>query len=237
LAAFGVLGFLFRWLGRFLAIPMKRQMINHEQLPFPTGTAAAVTLRSLYTAGREAVHKAYALLVTLAVGVFVGVLRTYGTLVDELDKTKWSTPWLTKLKGWFYIPEQLNFTGFLNPLKRGTMSGLCLEPSVLLIGAGMIVGNRVNLSMLGGSILLYYIVAPPMLAHDLANADVAGYVRAFGLSRKAISIRSLGVMGRHVIDGFRKPDNAGVRLEIRGPSVYRIPSQVRTGAQRAARRD
>jgi len=169
-------------LGVFLAIPMKRQMVNHEQLPFPTGTAAAVTLRSLYSAGKEAIHKAYALLITLLVGVLVGVLRTYTTLVDELAKTKWAVPGLERLTKWLYIPEQWAFTGFLNPLMRGKMQGLSFEPSVLLIGAGMIVGNRVNLSMLGGSILLYYIVAPQMLAHDVANAGVAGYLPAFKLS-------------------------------------------------------
>ena len=40
-------------LGVFMAIPMKRNMVNIEQLPFPSGTAAAETLRSLYTAGRR----------------------------------------------------------------------------------------------------------------------------------------------------------------------------------------
>ena len=34
-------------LGVFVAIPMKRQMINHEQLRFPSGIATAETLRSL----------------------------------------------------------------------------------------------------------------------------------------------------------------------------------------------
>jgi OPT family oligopeptide transporter len=166
-------------LGVFLAIPMKRQMVNHEQLPFPTGTAAAVTLRSLYTHGKEAMHKAYGLLVALVVGVVVGVLRTYGTLVDELGKTRWAQPWLERLKSWFFIPEEWRFAGFLNPLTRGHLQGLSLEPSVLLIGAGMIVGNRVNLSMLGGSLLLYFVVAPAMLACDIANAGVAGYIPAF----------------------------------------------------------
>src|SRR5579884_2617303 len=46
-------------LGVFLAIPMKRQMINHEQLPFPSGIAAAETLRSLYSQSKEAVQQAY----------------------------------------------------------------------------------------------------------------------------------------------------------------------------------
>jgi len=49
-------------LGVFLAIPMKRQMINQEQLKFPSGIAAAETLRSLYSRGREALQKAYALI-------------------------------------------------------------------------------------------------------------------------------------------------------------------------------
>lgn len=35
-------------LGVTLAIPMKRQMINVERLRFPSGIAAAMTLRSLH---------------------------------------------------------------------------------------------------------------------------------------------------------------------------------------------
>jgi len=44
-------------LGVFLAIPMKRQMINIEQLPFPSGLAAAETLRSLYAKRRGGIEK------------------------------------------------------------------------------------------------------------------------------------------------------------------------------------
>jgi uncharacterized oligopeptide transporter (OPT) family protein len=45
-------------LGVFLAIPMKRQMINHEQLRFPTGIATAETLRSLYSKSGESLKQA-----------------------------------------------------------------------------------------------------------------------------------------------------------------------------------
>ena len=55
-------------LGVFLAIPMKRQMINQEQLRFPSGIAAAEPLRSLYSKGVEAIQKAYALLIALIIG-------------------------------------------------------------------------------------------------------------------------------------------------------------------------
>jgi hypothetical protein len=36
-------------MGVLLAIPIKRLLINQERLPFPTGTAAATTLRGLYS--------------------------------------------------------------------------------------------------------------------------------------------------------------------------------------------
>ena len=58
----------------------------------------------------------------------------------------------------------------MNPLKQGHMAGLVFEPSVLLIGAGMIIGLRVSLSMLLGSVMLYFVVAPHLLALDLAHA-------------------------------------------------------------------
>ena len=169
-------------LGVFLAIPMKRQMINYEQLKFPSGIAAAETLRSLYSEGREAVHKSYSLIIALGVGGVVGVLRTWGTLLEQLKNAGRPQVWLEKVQNWLRLPEELVLGGFLNPLAKGHMAGLSFEPSVLLIGAGMIVGIRVSLSMLAGSLLLYYVVAPQLLAHDAANAAVAGYVASFKVS-------------------------------------------------------
>jgi uncharacterized oligopeptide transporter (OPT) family protein len=169
-------------LGVFLAIPMKRQMINYEQLKFPSGIAAAETLRSLYSEGIEALHKAYSLVIALLAGGLIGLLRTYGALVEQLKNSGRPQGWLEKIQGVLHIPEQINFPQFLNPLQRGHMAGLAFEPSVLLIGAGMIVGLRVSLSMLLGSVLLYYVVAPPLLALDAANSANPAYVPSFRLS-------------------------------------------------------
>ncbi|MEY2409790.1 MAG: hypothetical protein QOF48_2460 [Verrucomicrobiota bacterium] len=174
--------FLTAALGVFLAIPMKRQMINYEQLKFPSGIAAAETLRSLYSKGREAILKAYSLIGALVTGGLIGLLRTWGTLLEQLKATGRPQPWLEKLQTWLHIPEELKFNGFLNPLPTGHMSGLAFEPSVVLIGAGMIVGLRVSLSMLAGAVLLYYVVAPQMLSLDAANATLAGWVPSFKLS-------------------------------------------------------
>lgn len=169
-------------LGVFLAIPMKRQMINREQLRFPSGTAAAETLRSLYSHGVEAVRKAYALLLALGLGAIIGVLRTYSTLVEQFRNSGRPQLWLERVQHVFYIPESLNFPGWLNPISRGHMAGLVFEPSVLLIGAGMITGLRVSLSMLLGAVALYFFVAPHLLAMDVAQAGVVGYVPSFALT-------------------------------------------------------
>jgi uncharacterized oligopeptide transporter (OPT) family protein len=166
-------------LGVFLAIPMKRQMINHEQLRFPTGIATAETLRSLYSKSGESLKQAYALIIALLAGAVIGLLHTYSNLVDQLKSKNRLPKWLEKLSGTLYLPDTWPFTGFLNPLKQGNMAGLAFEPSVLLVGAGMITGLRVSLSMFAGSVLLYYIVAPYLLAHDAASAAVAGYVPSF----------------------------------------------------------
>ena len=169
-------------LGVFLAIPMKRQMINHEQLRFPTGTATAATLRSLYSKGVEAMHKSYALLIALVFGGVVGLLHSYQALLEQLKDKGRAPAWLEKLQSWLYLPDLLSFPTWLNPLTRGQMTGFGFEPSVLLIGAGMITGLRVSLSMLAGSALLYLVVAPQLLAYDAAQAGVAGFVPSFKVS-------------------------------------------------------
>ena len=95
-------------------------------------------------------RKAYALLVSLAAGGLVGLLRTYGTLAEALRTSGRPQVWLEKLQRVVSIPDSLNFPQWLNPLPRGHMAGLVFEPSVLLVGAGMITGLRVSLSMLLG---------------------------------------------------------------------------------------
>ena len=195
-------------LGVFLAIPMKRQMINHEQLRFPSGIATAETLRSLYSKSGESLKQAYSLLIALGASAVIGTLHNYNGLVDQLkDKSRFApalakwlgrihphlcgwlekvihhfSTWLEKLSSWLYLPDTVDFTGLLNPLGRGQMSGLAFEPSVLLVGAGMITGLRVSLSMFAGSALLYYVVAPWLVARDAANAAVAGFVPSFKIN-------------------------------------------------------
>ena len=159
-------------MGVFLAIPMKRQMINQEQLPFPSGIAAATTLRSLYSHGGDALKKAYSLVAGLAAGAIVGVLNT---AEDQLATLGRFFAWMRAHLFNIHLPEQVPANG-IALLGGKPVVGFGFEPSVMLIAAGMIVGLRVSLSMLGASLLLFFVVAPWLQGIDAANASVAGYV-------------------------------------------------------------
>jgi putative OPT family oligopeptide transporter len=159
-------------MGVWLAIPMKRQMINQEQLPFPSGIAAATTLRSLYSRSGDALRKAYALIAGLGTGVIVGVLNTAEDQFVALGK--FFTFMRARLLD-VHLPDQIPENGF-RLLAGKPMVGVGFEPSVLLISAGMIVGLRVSLSMLGAGLLLYWVIAPWLQGIDAAHAGAAGYL-------------------------------------------------------------
>ncbi|HMN40671.1 MAG TPA: OPT family oligopeptide transporter [Phycisphaerales bacterium] len=175
--------FLTAALGVFLAIPMKRQMINHEQLPFPSGIAAAETLRSLYSEGREAVEKAYSLVIAMFAGMVVAFFRSYEGLVELLKAAKKAPEWLVNVSHWLKIPDLMDFPSVWL-VSRGKVAGWGFEPSALLVAAGMIVGLRVSLSMLVGSLILYVGFVPWLHGMDAAEiaAGTANYRASFTLS-------------------------------------------------------
>ncbi len=149
-------------LGVFLAVPMKRQMINHEQLRFPSGVAAAETLRSLYSESAEAVQKAYALLLGLGIGLLLGLLNTAEGALKLLDRFFAAVP--------LRLPESVDLPG-TEWVKAQLWSGKVgvsygFDVSLLLVAAGIITRMRVSLSMFLGSCLLYFVVGPWMMRLD-----------------------------------------------------------------------
>ena len=70
-------------LGVTMAIPMKRQMINVEQLRFPSGIAAAETLRALHSHGDKAMRSAKALGIA---GLLAGLNQFWADAPEVLDK-------------------------------------------------------------------------------------------------------------------------------------------------------
>jgi OPT family oligopeptide transporter len=137
------------WLGVFLAVPAKRQMINIEQLRFPSGIAAAETLRSLHQHGSGAERKARSLgLAALAGGVITWVRDA-------------SAPWLN----WY---PKLPATWLPGEWKIGNyrmMQDLTLafEGSLLFVAAGAIMGMRQAWSLMLGTVINYGFLAPMMM--------------------------------------------------------------------------
>jgi OPT family oligopeptide transporter len=169
--------FLTGAMGVFLAIPMKRQMINQEGLAFPSGILAAVTLKSLHSHGREATQKAYSLVIAMACGMVVGILNTADGALAFLDRF---FAWMKARVFDIHLPELVPAEGFSKSNGKQLIA-FGFEPSVLLVAAGMIVGLRVSLSMLAGALILYLWVGPALLAMDAAHAGEQGYVPSIQL--------------------------------------------------------
>ena len=205
--------FLTAALGVFIAVPMKRQMINHEQLKFPSGIAAAETLRSLYSHGKEAAHKANALIIALLAGMGVALYRTYPAVFEALERVhKVSADTVAAVSEFpARLPEFLPWSsGVLSSkFQNITVRTWGFEPSMLLVAAGMIVGLRVSLSMLLGSAVLFFVVSPAILQHDIDTlGDNPAYVQAivtspdeYGINTEYVtSVKSLGMEMRKGLD-------------------------------------
>lgn len=140
-------------LGVLLAVPMKQQMINKERLPFPTGIAAAQTLKSLYGGSREAITQAYSLVAAMVAGILVGIA----------SKGEWAWQKIINLK----LPELIPFPVTLAGVKIAEFPGFGFEPSLMLISAGMIVGLRVSASMLLSACILYLGFGPWLIENHI----------------------------------------------------------------------
>ncbi len=146
--------FLLAVLGVTMAIPMKRQMINVEQLRFPSGVAAAETLRALHATGGQGLRSARALgwagLAAL-VGKFwaEGLALVSGALAPLMIST-----WIAAFN-----------TRVLGPAWMGRTVMLSWEP--MFIAAGAITGLRVCWSMLLGSVTAWMIFVPILQARGV----------------------------------------------------------------------
>lgn len=159
--------FLTGLLGVFLAIPLKKQMINHEQLRFPSGMASAETLTSLYSASAESLKKAYVLLTGILGGAVVGILNTGEGTLKFLDRGFEAIKSVLRFD--VRLPEMVPHDGFAK-YHGVAPAAFGFESSVLLIAAGIITRMRVCLSMFAGSALLYWVVGPWLLEKDVTVA-------------------------------------------------------------------
>jgi OPT family oligopeptide transporter len=139
-------------LGIAVAVPAKRQMINREQLRFPSGVAAAETLRSLYASGGEALAKARGLFIALVLGAVIKwLVEGHAGLVATLSWPGWIG--LVAIPATWALPVRIGGT----PAAR---YGLELPIDPMMMAAGALVGMRTAASMALGAVILYGILGP-----------------------------------------------------------------------------
>ncbi len=134
-------------LGVTMAIPMKRQMINVEQLRFPSGVAAAETLRALHSKGEGGMRAARAL------GLAGGLAMLNQFLADGLRLISHSLEP-------FQIGSLVNKANefLLGKAWMGRTVMFLWDP--IFIAAGAITGMRVCLSMVISATLCWAIYVP-----------------------------------------------------------------------------
>ena len=131
-------------LGVLLSVPMRQHFVVEEKLPYPDGIAAGETILVLDERGHGSRTATRAMgLGTLASAVLM-VIRADTRLLGEV---------------WFRVPELLAFGA------TSARMGMGVSWSLLSLGAGMLVGFRVNASMLTGAILSW-VIAPPILLQN-----------------------------------------------------------------------
>jgi putative OPT family oligopeptide transporter len=136
-------------LGVTMAVPMKRQMINTEQLRFPSGVAAAETLKALHSTGGRGMQSAQA----LGIAGLLAALSKFWLEGLHLIHAKLAAFQLSGAVDW------LNLHVFGRAWMGRTVM-LSWEP--MFIAAGAITGIRVCLSMLVGGLACWMVFVPTL---------------------------------------------------------------------------
>ncbi len=137
-------------MGVFVAIPVKRQLINREQLPFPTGLATGETLKSLHQAG-----EGYGLIKAKLLAISGATAAVLAWFRDA--KADWMPFNIAAT-----IPVPFQIAG--RAAKDWTLS---LKSEFILIGAGALMSFRSGWSLLLGGFLTYGVLAPALFARGL----------------------------------------------------------------------
>ena len=125
------------FLGIWIAWYLRPTLLNDDGLKFPEGMATLETLQHIYRHGEEAVTR---IKVLFSAALLSGALKWWDGFV-------WAIPrWAPTAQ-----LERLTFT---------------LDPSLLLIGFGGIIGIRVGLSLLFGALLAWGGLSPWLLDHN-----------------------------------------------------------------------
>ncbi len=197
-------------LGVTMAIPMKRQMINVEQLRFPTGIATAETLRALYSKGERARQSARAL--------------TWAAIAAAVSQF-----WLDGLHLISARLEPYGLGALIARLNEATLGPVWNRRTVtfvwdpIFIAAGVLMGLRPAASMLFGGTLCWCVFVPILQARGIitgtAYRDIVQWTLWGGVSCLVVSgLLAFALQWRTVARAFR-----GLRAMLEGKPQQASP--------------
>jgi putative OPT family oligopeptide transporter len=134
--------------GIVVSIGLRKQLIEVEDLPFPSGFATGKTMQEIYNHGRDAMVRLQLLGATAVVAAAIKFAEDFKFIAK------------IPIKLWFKAQpggglEKAGIAGF-SPANFG----VSLEPTLMMYGVGAIVGPRVGLSVLLGAVVSWGILAP-----------------------------------------------------------------------------
>jgi uncharacterized oligopeptide transporter (OPT) family protein len=150
--------------GLAFSIPLRKFYILKLKLVFPSGVAAAYTIRSLHvgkTAATDAKKKTKALLISFCFAITLRVVSEYapGLLWD------WHIFYALNRLGWQYIIAAESWVSLCcctRYLSSKVQQGWIWEWTPAFIGAGMLTGINSSYSFLGGVSSCYILHAYPI---------------------------------------------------------------------------
>jgi uncharacterized oligopeptide transporter (OPT) family protein len=134
--------------GITLAMLVRRPLLIAQRLPFAYGIATAETVREMYARGAEALARLGVLLSMAGAASLLKLLTTYQWLKifsERLVIERWS-------------PAGLTIGGF--PARSYTFA---LDPSLLMMGVGGLIGLRACVSLMLGAVLAYGVLGPHLV--------------------------------------------------------------------------
>ncbi|HSH07778.1 MAG TPA: OPT family oligopeptide transporter [Burkholderiales bacterium] len=182
--------FAVSFLGVWVAWYLRPALIVDAPLRFPAGVATLETMRDVFGHGREALLR---IAVLFGAGIVSGLTKLSASMFGSFAR---------------WAPSQ--------SLERLTFG---LEPSLLLIGFGAIIGLRVGLSLALGALLAWGIVAPALLDAGLVDAPVEAGNTLFGplvewLLWPGVSLMAASTFTAFAVRWARNGKGAGRRLGI-----------------------
>jgi putative OPT family oligopeptide transporter len=185
-------------LGVTMAIPMKRQMINIEQLRFPSGVAAAETLRALHAKSSEGLRAAKALgLAGLIAAIDKVWAEGLSTISAGLERFSSGTV-LTDLQKWLLGSHYEAWSG----------RTVVFSWDFIFLAAGAITGMRVCATMFVSGTFCWAVVAPILQTRGVIEgagfAAIVQWTLWFGAScMVAAGLLSFALSWRTAVSAFR----------------------------------